>query len=609
MSGFLAKLKTEYDYISKSQIGRLEPGLSSDEVISACKEIVDDMRSHRETIDGIIKTHLDPMLENMTGISDEEEDELFETAQKISAFPVLLDPGLGLRIYQNLLKKASESEDKDKIIKYLYWCGITLYYFDNSQKQKILSYFEEGASHSSDYKKIENEEIRRYIHRCLANHHMMLFSINEPAKALAIEDKIFSFWNSLLFSGTDPDFPWLSYFLTCITHKYPYLARQVHTDPDSETKENLEKLLDSAISVNKLYHKNKDLFTVHGGTRFDYMLWEAQFLSGLISFDQLRENVYKKQDSFAADDYSIDAVYAKINLFSYLMFYAVSMKALADKESDFLKEASGKVIDYISKIPKEANSIEITRQLKTFAKNMSEIFDPMEQIEFILELTTFRNLPTYAHSLMVGKIAVCLTKFLIEENPDCFIGCIDIKTVDEVKKRAMELYEFAESCGLYHDIGKFRYVDNRYMFTRILTEDELEVVKMHPEDGFLLFAQKGDALFNGYMDIILGHHKYYDNSGGYPESFNREESKDKMMIDIIKAADTIDAATDDISKAYTTTKKLEEICAEIRDKSGSEYSPVVAELLNKAPVISALRFILDTERKEAFYIAYTHAWS
>ena len=609
MSDFLAKLKNEYDHISKRQIGRLEPGLSPDDVISACKKTVEEMRSHRIIIDKIIKTRLNPMLDNITNISDGDEAELFETAQMISAHAMLLDPGLALKIYQSLLEKAREKNDRDKEIKYLYWCGITLYYFNNREKQKILSYFEEGASHSSRYGQIEDEDARRYVHRCLGNHHMMLFSIGETEKALALEDRIFSFWNSLMFAGVDPDFPWLNYFLTCVNHKYPYLNRQAHTDPDSATKENLEKLLDNAISAQKLYQKNESLFGVHGGTRFDYMLWEAQFLSGLISFDQLLENVYKKQETFTADDYSADAVFAKVNLFSYLMFFAVSMKELIGKESGFLAEASEKVIDYISKIPKNANSINITGQLRTFAKNMSDIFDPMEQIGFILELTTYRNIPTYAHSLMVGKIAVCLTKFLVEENPACFIGCIDLTSVDEVKKRATELYEFAEFCGLCHDIGKFKYSDNRYMFTRVLTEDEMLVVKMHPEDGFLLFAQEGDALYNGYRDIMLGHHKHYDNSGGYPESFNITESKHRMMIDIIKVADTIDAATDDVGKAYSAVKSLDGICTEIREQAGSEYSPVVAELLNKAPVISALKYILETERKEAFYIAYTHAWS
>jgi len=609
MSSFLEKLQTEYENIAKTQIGRLEPGLSADEVVSACKKIVDDVRSHRVIVDELIKSHLYPMLENISDISDEDETILFETVQKISAYETRFDPGLAYEIYQSLLKRAREKKDPDKIVKYLYWCGITVFYFVREHSEKILSFFKEGASHSIRYRRIKDEEARRYVHRCLGNYHMMLFTVNKPEKAAEVEDDIFSFWNALLFSGIDPDFPWLTYFLTCLTHKYAYLATKVHSDPDSETKENLQKLLDSAIVANKLYHKNKELFSVHGGTRYDFMLWEAQFLCGLISFDQLRDNVYSKQETFADDDFSSDAIYVKINLFSFLMFYAANMRELRNIKDEFLAEALNKVIHYVTMIPKSANTREITRQLRSFAVDLSEVLEPLEQLNFVLKLTTYRNIPTYAHSIMTGKIAVCLTKFLVSKNPEYFIGCMDLATADDVKVNVYKLYEFAETCGLCHDIGKFSYADNPYMVARVLTEDELEIVRQHPEEGFSMFKQKKCALYSGYSDVILGHHKFYDNSGGYPESFNITESKHRKMVDIIKVADSIDAATDNVGKAYGTPKSLEDVCAEIRRGSGREYSPVLAELLDDAPVIPALKHVLDIERNEAYYTAYTHAWS
>jgi len=233
----------------------------------------------------------------------------------------------------------------------------------------------------------------------------------------------------------------------------------------------------------------------------------------------------------------------------------------------------------------------------------------MEQLDFVLKLTSFRNITTYAHSIMVSKIAVCLTKFLIEENPEILVGCMDLATVSDVKKRAGELCEFAEACGLCHDIGKFIYADNPFMFARILTEDEFELVKRHPEEGSVIFSERGNALYSGYTDVMLGHHKHYNNLGGYPESFDIFKSRHRTMIDIIKVADTIDAATDDVGKAYATAKSLEEVCGDVIKGSGSEYSPVLSGLLKKDSVISTLKYILDNERKDAYYTAYTYAWS
>jgi len=609
MIDFLPELQTEYEQIAKCRIGRLEPGLDADGVVSACKKIVDDVRLHRIRIENLINTYLNPMLENIIHCSDEEEALLFDTVQKISAYEVRLDPGLAYKIYQSLLDKAREKKDPDKTLKYLYWCGITLFYFINKQSDKILEYFEEGSSHSSRYRRIKDEDTRRYVHRCLGNYHMMLFTANQPEKAMETEEVIFNFWNQLILLDIDHDFPWISYFLTCLTHKIAYLLKTAHTDPDSETKENYNKILDAAISANKLYHRNKDLFKIHGGTRYDFMLWEVQFLTGLISFNQILENVYNKQDTYDIDDYSSDAIYAKINMLAFLMFYAANMRELKSVKSDILPEISKRIIQFVSMIPKNVNTGEINRQLRSLTGDLSELLEPKELLGFVLEMTVYRNIPTYAHSLTVGKIAACLAKFLAERNAGYFDDYIDLPEVNVYIKSIEELYGFIESCGLCHDIGKFIYSDNPFMLVRILTEEELKVVKMHPEEGYSIFSRKDNVLYDGYKDVILGHHKFYDNSDGYPDNFDINKSKHKIIIDIIKAADSIDAATDDIGKAYSSAKSFEEVCEEIQIGAGHEYSPLIADLLKDDSVISELKHILDVERKNAYNTAYLHAWS
>jgi len=215
---------------------------------------------------------------------------------------------------------------------------------------------------------------------------------------------------------------------------------------------------------------------------------------------------------------------------------------------------------------------------------------------------------------MVGKIAVCLTRFLIEKSPECFIGCSGMETVADVKENADVLCGYAEASGLCHDIGKISYDSNPYMSARVFTEDELKIVKMHPETGKKLLSRKEGALNEGalndlYTDVIVGHHKHYDNINGYPETFDLNASKHKMMIMVIKAADTIDAATDDVGKTYAVAKSLPEVCAEIKTLSEREYSPDIAELLEYSEVTEALEHILTEGRKEAYYTAYSHAWS
>ena len=534
MDDFLVKLQTEYECISDSRIDRLEPGLTADDVFSACKKCIENIRIHRLRIDEIINDHLNPLLDSIADITDEEEALIFETVQIISSYEVRSDPGFAYKIYQKLLERAREKKDPDKTLKYLYWCGITLFYFNNTLDDKILSYFEEGASHFHRYRKITDVDTRRYVHRCLGNYHMMLFTVNQIEKADEKENEIFSFWNTLIFSSIDLDFPWINYFLTCLTHKYEFLINESHEDPVNRTKEDYRNVLDAAISANKLYNKNKDLFNIYGGTRYEYMLREAQFVSGLISFDQLCEFIYEKQAEYEVDDYSADAIYSKINLTTFLMYYSSNLQELDDIKEKFLPEITEKLINYISLIPKDVNAGEITRQLRSLTKELNKVLKPPELLEFILESTIYRSIPKYAHSLMVGKLAVCLAEFLIKKKTGYFDEYLNSSSIKEFIPDNEKLYDFLKTCGLCHDIGKYIYDENSFMLAGTLTEDEFEIIRQHPDEGYIIFSQKDDLLFDGYKDVILGHHKYYNNIGGYPESFNLNESKHKIIIDLIK---------------------------------------------------------------------------
>jgi len=616
MREFLTGLQAEYEKIAQNQIGRLKPGLSADEVISACEKLVENTGAFRRNTDTLLKKHLYPMLENIAAISDEEEAEMYDTAQRLSSYAARIDPGLALKIYQGLLQWARSRGDVAKTIRYLYWCGITTFFFfrtqnmSGEQDKEITAYFEEGASYSDRYHSFDDPETRQYIHRCLGNKSMMYYHTHGAKKAIESEELCFSFWNQLLFMGKDLDFPWLNYFMACLNHRHGHLATTAHTDPDGATKAELREILDIAITINKLYSKNRDSFSVFGGTRYEFMLWEAQFLSDLISFDHLYENCYRKKAEFSPDDFSPDALFVKLQLNSYLMFYAAKMQKLKDRKDDIIAAVSKDAVDAFSLIPMSVSPANVSEHLRFFASNLSDVFDPVEQMDFVLRMTTFRHIPTYAHSIMVGKISEYLTKRLINQCPDRFIGCLGFDNAGEVAEHADDLYRFVEIGSLCHDIGKISYVCNPYMHTRLLTDEEYAVIKAHPEDGAAMLTRDDNADINSaYIEVIMGHHKFYDNSGGYPEDYDTSKLKNKMLIDIIAVANVIDSATDLIGRAYSEPKTLDGIIAEISSGAGVLYSPIVAGALKDDAVAAEIKHILDVDRKNAYYTAYLHAWS
>ena len=617
MHDFLVELQNEYEQIAQNQISRFQPGMTMDEVMAACEKNVEKRREFRRKTDRIIKETIYPLLDNIADIGEKEEAELFAAAQGLSSYTVRLDPGLAMKIYRGLLEWASGGKDDDKTIKYLYWCGITTYFFFRAQNHKIeqdeliLSYFERGASYADRYYEFDDPETRQYIHRCLGNRSMMLYNLGKPERAMETEEENFSFWNSIMYAGKDQDFPWLSYFLACLNHRHGHMMTLAHTDPDSMTKAEQKAILDLAITINKLYKKNIDLFSAFGGTRYDFILWEAQFLSGLISFDMLYENVFLKKAEFADDDFSSDALFVKIQLNSYLMFYVAEMKKLRDKRTEVIEKLTKDSIAYFSIIPMSVSSSNLSEQLQFFARNLSDVFDPLEQVEFVMKMTTFRHIPTYAHSLMVGKISLFIARHLIENDPAFFIGCMGIKSAEEATRRAKEIISIVDTGSLCHDVGKITYISNSYMHTRILTDEEKDIIRRHPSDGAIMLERKDKdtAMNQAYIDIIRGHHKYYDNSEGYPEDFDTAESEYKQIIDIITIANAIDSATDGIGKTHADAKTADEIFDEIIECGGGRYCPVTAATLNDENVRDSLKKILDIDRKEAYYTAYLHAWS
>ena len=615
MRNFLGELRDEYERIAQNQDTELEPGLTADEVMQSCLEVKTKNKAFRKKIDKLLEDLLYPMLENFASFTEEDEAELFATAQKLSSYTLRLDPSLALTIYHALLAWARSINDTDKIIKYLYWCGITTFFFYGNQDEReeqaerIYAYFSEGAAYADAYHSFAKTETRSYIHRCIGNTCMMMYQVQSMEAAREAENKAFSFWNGLMFEGIDEEFPWLNYFLSCLNHRHGAVMVEVRKDPDMTPKELLRELLELSMTIHRLYRKNSESFGDFGGTRYEFSLWEAQFLCGLISFDYLHANIEKKKAEYAPDDFSSDALYVKLQLNAYLMFYAAKMRKMKDKKDELLKETTKDVIEQFARIPMNVNPSHVGEQLQSFATALSDVFKPAEQLDFVIKMTIMRHIPTYAHSLVVSMVAECLTDYLLERNPGYLAGCLETTGADDVRSRADELRRYAGKCGLCHDIGKITYVSNPFMQNRVLTPEEFQIVKKHPQDGAaMLNREDGATVNNAYSEVIKGHHKYYDNSAGYPEDYDTSGLKSKPMIDVIAVANAIDAATDELAKAHKEAVSLDEIIKEIISEAGRRYSPEVAMALTDVCTVEKIRNILDVERKNAYYKAYQHTW-
>jgi putative nucleotidyltransferase with HDIG domain len=131
--------------------------------------------------------------------------------------------------------------------------------------------------------------------------------------------------------------------------------------------------------------------------------------------------------------------------------------------------------------------------------------------------------------------------------------------------------DLIHTAGLFHDIGKFIFPDSILIADRKLTEDEWEIVKLHPEQGAKLVRR-----IEGYgpvADVVISHHERYDGRG-YPYGLAGEDIP--LGARILAAADTYDVMT--ARDSYRDPVSSEEALAELRRVAGSQLDPVVVDV-------------------------------
>jgi putative nucleotidyltransferase with HDIG domain len=130
--------------------------------------------------------------------------------------------------------------------------------------------------------------------------------------------------------------------------------------------------------------------------------------------------------------------------------------------------------------------------------------------------------------------------------------------------------DLIHTAALLHDIGKFIFPDSILFADRKLTDEEWEIVKLHPEQGAKLVRR-----IEGYgpvADIIIGHHERVDGKG-YPNGVSGEDIP--LGSRIISVADTYDVMTS--RDSYRRPVSSEAAIVELRRVAGSQLDPTVVE--------------------------------
>jgi len=170
-----------------------------------------------------------------------------------------------------------------------------------------------------------------------------------------------------------------------------------------------------------------------------------------------------------------------------------------------------------------------------------------QQVKFFL----YKDVYTYKHSRRVYQYA--------KE----FSNNLKLQLSDYEKKLLI-------SGALIHDIGKINIPSRILMKDTKLTEEELQMLKKHPEWGANIISELGYD--PEIIPIVVQHHERFDGFG-YPAGLKGNEIN--PLARLLNVIDSFDAMTND--RPYKNKLSFEEACNEIERCKGTQFDPEMAD--------------------------------
>jgi HD-GYP domain-containing protein (c-di-GMP phosphodiesterase class II) len=132
-------------------------------------------------------------------------------------------------------------------------------------------------------------------------------------------------------------------------------------------------------------------------------------------------------------------------------------------------------------------------------------------------------------------------------------------------------YELELTAAL-HDVGKMRVPREILHAPRALTDEERDVIDMHPVWGFEIVA--GVPGLEAVAPLVRAHHERWDG-GGYPDGLAGERIP--LASRIVSACDAIGALTTD--RPYRSGTSIEAAVEEVARCAGTQFDPSVIAVL------------------------------
>jgi len=350
--------------------------------------------------------------------------------------------------------------------------------------------------------------------------------------------------------------------------------------------------------------------------------YKLKFINGEISkeeyfntlsyrFEQLssEKNFIYPETPFPVDDDPVDPQFAvlldKIKLFNRSFSFAniliPELFAVCSNKA-YCKRLANEFLRYYESSVYAEKGFQIDSFVYENVRTLSSCFENItEFISFLQTIFVHREITSAIHFSMVSNLSAICLSHMLEKQPELFVSK-KYPTVDEVLKNRTEIIHYCKYAGILHDIGKLARTNLINLHFRRITDKEFQYISEHTTLGAKIVD--GIDFLEQFRDVILGHHKFFDGSKGYPDSYDNLQSDYKIFVDLISICDTIDTSTDYKGRNYAEKKTFDDILIELRTMD-TRYSPQLVNLINQdEPLKEELRYMTGEGRNYTSYEMY-----
>ena len=560
----------------------------------------------------LLRRELFPAMEGLYGWEPEQVAELEEFSFQLYDGRAELDVGLFCQIHQALLGLARFNEDRDAVIRELYWLGMgsnalnsKLVGLPRAETQeytlRMRQYFIEAADYLKDYDEIDSTETRGYIMRARAN--ISLGQFPTPGEKTRLLMETLEILQNKHYQELAPDLPW---------GRFVYITHQNITSSISHSREKvmspeeMAAIMPSALIVYQgRYEVGRDLHQ-QPAARPAFGYHALEFYCGLTTLDDFLTRLEELLDGANASDYSPDGMYAMISLPAFYSQYLSQYPDAVPPREEYLQDLYRRMLDYADACPGELGDQTLFLYLRQLCFTFVETEGGLPYSEFLLRLLLRFAPEVYRHSHIVGEGARALCAAILEDDPAYFDDIGFIREIDRPEEKRAAVLDYAMGCGLFHDAGKFSVIELCSRTARQWLDEEYEMGRLHTLSGRILLEERAST--RRYAPAALGHHAWYNGgSQSYPNTYNRSECPERRMVDVISLVDWMEVRLNSAHMYRLEAKPFDQVLLEAAQLGGTRFPPRLTKRLQNEKTARSLRAALEAGERNACRRMYEDA--